>query len=417
MVLAVRSAARVTAPLREISEVAREMGAGNLSARAPVEGPLEAAELGRNLNLLAANLEARLAELDAARSRLETLLNDLPSGVVEIDHDYAVVGANPAAERILGFRLDKARGSHYSNLIRSYALARAVEGALQRGESSSLEVETGKEPDAAVHVGVSPLRESGGTALGAVLVIEDLGQTRRDARLRRELVANVSHELKTPVASIRALAETLSAGALSDPEAAGRFLEHIERESERLGRLVENLLELARLEAREARLETAPLDLAELVSRTVARFQPLMERKGIELTIETEAGRGPRVRGDEHYLERAVGNLLDNALKFTPEGGRVHVTVRLVEEPDSTGDPARFAEVEVADTGPGLSAEAASRVFERFYRVAGDRSREAGGTGLGLSIVKHIIRAHGGEVGVRSPRPGLGCRFWFRLPA
>ncbi|RJQ05450.1 MAG: PAS domain-containing protein [Bacillota bacterium] len=424
LILLGHSARRATAPLAEMAASAREMASGRLDARSPVDGPLEVAGLGASLNLLVTNLESHIRQLDAAKSRLEILLADLPSGVIEIDQDYRIVSANAAAERLLSFRVPEVRGRHYSVLITSYALADAVGLALQRGESSKLEVEPGRGADDLVHVSVSPLRDASGTKTGAVLVLGDLGQTRRDARLRRELVANVSHELKTPVAAIRALAEALSEGALSDRATAARFLAHIERESERLARLVNDLLALARLEARQTSLEKAPVDMMALISRAAERMGPLAEARKQRLTLEAlRAGDGPggtgmggalpalTVFGDERYLERAVLALLDNAIKYTPDGGSITVGVRPVARED-----APCAEVSVTDTGPGLSQEAAKRVFERFYRVDSDRSRQAGGTGLGLAIVKHIAQAHGGEAGVASDGPGLGCRFWFRVP-
>lgn len=408
LVLALRGAARLTRPLREMSEVAMEMGQGNLAARAPTDGPPEAAALGRSLNRLAANLERHISELEDARRRTETLLSGLPAGVVELDPDYAVVGANPAAERMLGFQLEKVKGTHYSSLIRSYRLSEALGAALERGESHRLEVETGKGADQAFHVSVSPLGDAEGRAAGAVLVFEDLGQTRRDARVRRELVANVSHELKTPVASIRALAETLASGATDDPETAQRFLRHIEHESERLARLVDDLLDLARLEAHEVRLDRRPVDPVALVRRAVERFRPLLEQKGIQLVLDLPDESCPPIRADERYLERAVANLMDNAQKFTPQGGTVAVRV--------TATARSAVEISVSDTGLGLTQEAAGRVFERFYRADADRSRAAGGTGLGLAITKHIVQAHGGEVAVHSDGPGQGCRFSLTLP-
>jgi len=429
-VLAYRSALRITRPLYEMSEVAREMARGNLAVRSALDGPAEAVELGQALNVLAAGLESHVAQLHLAREGLETLLAALPVGIVEVGRDYSVVSANPAAERLLGFRAETARGRHYAALLAAYSLSQAVVAALEEGRSGSLEVDISAGREALLHVSVSPRRAADGKVAAAILVLEDLGQTRRDARARRELVANVSHELKTPVAAIRALAETLSSGALSDPEAAGRFLSHIGRESERLAHLVDDLLELARLEAREARIEKTPVDLASVVERTVERFRPIAAGKGLNLVLELRH-RGPlSVVGDESYLERVVANLLDNAVKFTPEGGRVLVSVarrgavslsRQAAVPAVPADPkeeARPSEVlvEVTDSGAGIDSAAAGRVFERFYRVAADRSRQSGGTGLGLAIVKHVVQLHGGRTGVSSGGPGQGSRFWFTIP-
>ncbi len=459
LVGAMRSTAKMTGPLRDMSEVARDMAAGRLTVRAPVDGPLETAELGASLNLLASNLESRLAELASERGRLETLLGGLPAGVVEVDRAYRIVRINSAAERLLrakgragaqgqvgaqgqagaesraGADGQVVLGRHYSGLVRSYSLSDAVVGALEHGRAGQVEARIGSDPDDLVHVTVAPLRDPSGGVFGAVLVFEDLGPTRRDARVRRELVANVSHELKTPVAAIAALAETLTGAAASDPVTARRFAGHILRESERLGRLIGDLLELARLEARETPLDCRIVDLMVPVEAAAERFRPLMGRKGLEFATEF-GGSGLWVLGDEHYLERAVTSLLDNALKFTPPGGRVQLSAVSRTNPQGL----REVEVGVSDSGSGLKPEETERVFERFYRADPGRSRAprdlsdaageppsgaagdaasgapGAGIGLGLAIVKHIILGHGGTVGVESAGPGLGCRFWFRLP-
>jgi len=403
-VLAVRSARRITEPLSEMSRVARRMAAGDLETRAAPEGPDEAVELGRSLNLLAESLAGRINEVRVAKARLEDLLEGLPVGVVELGPDYRVTAANRAAAGLFGSEAGDLVGWHYSTLLPAAALAEAVALAFRRGRATDLEVEL--VDDRAFHVRVSPRTLPDGGVAGVVLVLEDLTRTRLEARRRRELVANVSHELRTPVAAIRALVETLQDGAAQDPEAASRFLGHIGRETERLGRLVDDLLDLARLEAHEVPLETAPVDLGAVARRVVERFAPLATRKGIGLRVDVAEG-GPGdlvVTGDERYLERAVGNLVDNAVKFTPEGGTVGVRVA------TAGDE---VVLEVKDTGPGLTREAADRVFERFFRAAPDRSRRSGGTGLGLAIVKHVALAHGGRVGVRSEGPGEGCLFWI----
>lgn len=404
-----RSAGRIAAPFRSISGAAREMAGGGLSVRAPVEGADEAIELARSLNRMASAQEADLLELAAAKRRLETLLAGLPVGVMELDRGYNVQSANIAAQRLLGFEIEAVLGRHYAGVLPArYGLSDAVVAALEGGESRTVEIDRGRGLDDVLQVSASPRRDPAGMVTGAVLVLEDLGQTRRDARARRELVANVSHELKTPVAAIGALAETLASGAMSDPEAAARFLEHIRTESARLARLVDDLLELARIEANETELAKRPVDLGSLIRRTVDRMAPLATQKSQRLDFEGPAPATLTVMGDEAYLERAVGNLVENALKYTPEGGWVRV--------GTAGLAAGEALVEVTDNGVGLTSEAAGRVFERFYRASPDRSRQTGGTGLGLAIVKHIVQAHGGTVGAQSAGPGQGSRFWFTLP-
>jgi two-component system phosphate regulon sensor histidine kinase PhoR len=223
--------------------------------------------------------------------------------------------------------------------------------------------------------------------------------------MRRDFVANVSHELRTPVASIRSAAETLHAAAGRDPEAAARFGEIIERNAERLHRLIEDLLDLSRIESREFQPRLEPLDLEAVADQLLTLFRERAEAKRLRIVRELPAGLPP-ARADRRALEQVLSNLVDNAVKYCPEGAAITLRAAAAEGK---------LRVELADTGPGIEAQHLPRLFERFYRVDTGRSRELGGTGLGLSIVKHLVEAMGGAVGVDST-PGRGCTFWFTLP-
>jgi two-component system sensor histidine kinase SenX3 len=235
-----------------------------------------------------------------------------------------------------------------------------------------------------------------------VVVLRDVTQARGVERLRRDFVANASHELKTPVASILALSETLRQAAADDPEAVARFLSLLEREAARLAHLVGDLLELSRLEGGTPEAEEVRLD--RVVTAEAERLRPRAEGAGLRLTVDAAAP--VVVWGAEADLELLVHNLLDNAVRYTPEGGEVRVTV---------GQADGSAELVVDDTGIGIPSKDLDRIFERFYRVDAARSRETGGTGLGLSIVRHVAEAHGGAIGVRSVL-GAGSTFVVRLP-
>jgi len=224
--------------------------------------------------------------------------------------------------------------------------------------------------------------------------------------IRRDFVANASHELRTPVSSVRSAAETLRAGALRDPEAAGRFLEIVERNAERLDRLIADLLDLSRIESRESKLDLEPVEVASVAAHVLGHFRERVERKRIRLEWVPPSGELPRVRADRRALEQVLTNLVDNAVKYCPEAAEIRVRAA------SDGDRVR---VSVEDNGPGIEAKHLPRLFERFYRVDAGRSRELGGTGLGLSIVKHLVEAMGGAVGVESA-PGKGSTFSFTLP-
>jgi signal transduction histidine kinase len=233
-------------------------------------------------------------------------------------------------------------------------------------------------------------------------VVRDVTETRRLDAIRRDFVANASHELKTPVASIRAAAETLRDGAIDDPEAAHRFTDQLERDADRLGRIVSDLLDLSRLETGSERLERAALDA--IAEDEVARRQEQAERAGVSLTVQLDGV--PSIRGSNRDLALMTANLIDNAIRYTPSGGSVAVEVRAQRE---------TVVLRVRDTGVGIPQRDLPRVFERFYRVDQARSRETGGTGLGLSIVRHVSENHGGEVTVTSEL-GQGSTFEVRLP-
>ncbi|MFA5139396.1 MAG: ATP-binding protein [Elusimicrobiota bacterium] len=222
---------------------------------------------------------------------------------------------------------------------------------------------------------------------------------------RQEFVANVSHELRTPLASIKAYAETLRSGALDDAEHRMEFVLEIERHADRMTRLVDDLLELSAIESGRRLPALEPVSLMRLASEVVSGVKPLAERKRIALRLDP-FGDLPDVQADRGQLKQVLTNLLDNAIKFTPEGGSVRVSAQASQD---------GVAVSVRDTGPGIPTEHLQRIFERFYRVDKARSRELGGTGLGLAIVKHIVEAHGGSAGVES-EPGKGSRFFFILP-
>jgi two-component system phosphate regulon sensor histidine kinase PhoR len=223
--------------------------------------------------------------------------------------------------------------------------------------------------------------------------------------MRRDFVANVSHELKTPLTAIRGYAETLTDAPPGDPIQAKAFLETIHRNAERLSLLVEDLLELSRIEGGQLELHLGPVSLRGVVERLLPSVEPVARRRRVTLTIAI-AEAFPPVRADASALETVLGNLVENAVKYVPEEGRVEVRAR---ETDG------MARIEVADSGPGITAEHLPRIFERFYRVDPSRSREMGGTGLGLAIVKHLSQALGGQAGVES-EPGRGSVFYILLP-
>ncbi|MEX0613971.1 MAG: ATP-binding protein [Pirellulales bacterium] len=367
-------------------------------------------------------------------------------GVIAVDARRRIVLANRAAGELFEFKPTAAEGRPLLEVVRNHALHEAVTTALSTGQSQRLEAKSSMPHPAAtiqyVDIHVQPL--PGAPCPGVVLVMQDTTELRRLESLRRDFIANVSHELKTPLSSIKAYAETLRNGALHDPEASQKFLARIEEQADRLHHLIMDMLMLARIESDQQVFDIVPVCVAEIVARCLEDHRSAAEAKRISLAVDmdgapSDAWSQCSVRADREGLRDILDNLIDNAIKYTPEEGRVTVGwrcgqlrseergarseaegARSEERGARSEEPAAHiqhpvAQIFVRDTGIGIKPEDQRRVFERFYRVDKARSRELGGTGLGLSIVKHLVQAFGGKVGVVS-EPGKGSTFTVELP-
>jgi two-component system sensor histidine kinase SenX3 len=334
--------------------------------------------------------EEALQELRARLSVAEAGLESLSEGIVVLEPEGRISYMNAAARDLIGRRFDSVHE------LAPVVLRDASSDAMAVGESRELEFETAGRVVQAAIVGTE-----GAAGIGAILVLRDVTATRRGDRIRRDFVANASHELKTPVSSIAALAEALREAAGRDRPAMERFVTLLEEESRRLARLVDDLLDLSRLEGELPSF--VPVDLGRVVTEETERLRPLANATGLRLTLLP--AEDVKVSGSEGDLGLLVHNLLDNAIHYTPEGGDIRVAL----EADDV------ATLTISDTGIGIASRDLDRVFERFYRADPARSRETGGTGLGLSIVKHVAEAHGGDVEVQSVL-GAGSTFTVRLP-
>jgi two-component system phosphate regulon sensor histidine kinase PhoR len=389
--------------LRAIMETARQYAKGDLSARIRVGRDDELGELAKILNSSADQLRERLGEIARDRGRTDAILSAMDDGVLAVDHQGSVILANPSLVR--GLELQEALGRHYLEVIRQREVGALIEQVLRTGERREIEVEL-------LHLGrayaitAAPFPGAEGTPHGAVLTFHDATQRRRLERVRRDFVANASHELRTPLTSIRGFVEALEDGAMEEPETAQRFLGKIRTHADRMGTLVEDLLELSRLESGERPPQWEETRPSEVAQDVVASFAGLAARKDIALQWSDRGA--PAVVSDPERLRRILENLVDNAVKYTPPGGQVEV----VTSPGPDGG----ACVDVRDNGPGIAPEHLPRVFERFYRVDTARSRELGGTGLGLSIVKHLAESMGAFVSVES-QFGRGARFTVSIPS
>ncbi len=400
---------RISNQMREISAGAERLAAGDFSHKLFVPRIEEFAGVADSLNRMAAELDDKLRTLTHERNEREAVLSSMVEGVLAVDTDERVIAVNAAAARLLDTVPAAAEGKSIQEVVRNPDLQRVVGLALdgQRPVEADIVMRVGAEDRDLQANGTLLHGESGSdSAVGAVVVLNDVTRLKRLEAVRRDFVANVSHELKTPVTSIKGFAETLEDGALDDPEAARRFVRIIAGQADRLNSIIEDLLALSTLEQSQDSplLQLEEADLCDVVGVALDVCGPKAEARAIALSQTCPDCLLAPV--SPPLLEQALVNLIDNAVKYSPEGSTVEV--RLEEAPEEIV-------VSVIDEGQGVRREHLPRLFERFYRVDKARSRDLGGTGLGLAIVKHIAQVHGGRVSVDSV-VGRGSTFRIHLP-
>lgn len=400
---------RIVRPIESLTLAAQAIAAGDLSQQVLVPNRDEIGLLAAAFNSMSRELGQRIEQLRAERREneehselMETVLGSMIEGVVVIDARQRILYANSAAGLLLDLPATQATGRSLFEAARHPRVQKIV-GEVLRGETpEQIEYEVPR-TSAVVAMIASPL--PGKPPPGAVLVLHNVTELRRLENLRREFVSNVSHELKTPLTTIQAYAETLLDGAINDANVNRQFLERIDEQAERLHKLILDLLDLARIESAEEAVELLPVSVNETVKTCLAEHLAVAQAKNVTLQSEPLAA-DVQVWADDEGLLTVLNNLVDNAVNYTPSGGRV--SVRWSVE-------GRRVVIEVADTGIGIPKQHQARVFERFFRVDKARSRELGGTGLGLSIVKHWVQVFGGTVEVASEL-GRGSTFSFRVP-
>jgi two-component system phosphate regulon sensor histidine kinase PhoR len=388
--------------LRHVTAIARRMSAGELDLRSRLDTHDEVGDLGRTLDHLAENLSRSLHELRDDRDLLGRILEAMRESVLVLDSERRILRFNGSLREML--LLDAgAVGRPAIEVVRNAELQILVDAAIAGQEPVTGEIEV---------AGLRPRRllvhatRLSGEPRAVLVVLFDVTEVRRLETVRKDFVANVSHELRTPIAAVMSAAETLRIAARTDPASAGSFVEIIERNARRLGDLVQDLLDLSRIESKEFRLASDTFDLSGAVARTLEFHEERATQKHMRISAALPPAL-PAVRGDATALERVLSNLIDNAIKYCPEGAAIVVAA------EDLGGKLR---VTVSDDGPGIEARHLPRLFERFYRCDPGRSRAMGGTGLGLSIVKHLVEAMGGTVQVESTL-GQGARFGFTVPA
>ncbi len=398
----------IARPIAEMERGAERFAAGDFSRKMAVPDTVELGGLAIALNNMAEQLDEKIRTITMQSSEQEAILTSLREGVIALDNRERVLFVNRAAAALLGLDVEQAIGRLLQEVIRNSDLQKFITHLLSgKPAFAESEITLVHGDNRILQVTGTHLRDAKGERFGVVIVMNDITRLRRLERVRKDFVANVSHELKTPITTIKGFVETLYEGALDDPQSAKAFLDRIAINTERLNAIIDDLLMLSRIEqeSEQGTIPLAPGDLKEIVEGAFTSVEYKARARGVELKIS--AAQKIVTDVNSTLLEQAVANLLDNAIKYSEAGKTVHVSI---ERRDGT------AAIRVQDEGVGISAEHLPRIFERFYRVDKARSRKLGGTGLGLSIVKHIAQAHGGAVSVEST-PGRGSTFTIVLPA
>jgi two-component system phosphate regulon sensor histidine kinase PhoR len=396
VVLAAWIIARLTTrPIRKLTTAAKKIASGELGQKITIEARDEVGELAHAFNEMSAKLKELVETISEDRTRLASILNNMADGVIMTDTEGNISLANQAAEKLFNFK--EAKNKPLIEVLRDHEVDEVLKLCLKTAEMQSVQYESGVSKRYLRAIAI-PVAHS-----GVLLLFQDLTELRNLQTTRRELIGNISHEFRTPLAGIKAMVETLRGGAVDEKKAARDFLTRIDSEVDRLTQMVAELTEISRIETGKAELKLEPVDLNQLVEEAIAQLSPQAERQ--KLTVVKElASDLSSVPADRARVRQVIVNLLHNAIKFTGPGGKITVTTQ------GRGDAVA---VDIADTGTGIASDDLPHVFERFYK--GDKARSGGGTGMGLAIAKHVVEAHGGSIRVQSEE-GKGSTFSFSLP-
>lgn len=390
-------------PINKIISASRRFAKGDFGRRIIVSSQDEIGELANTLNQMAQDIETKIREVSTQHQHLAAVFNSMIEGVIVVDSAGRVISINPTIERIFDCLKAEVEGKFFLEGLRNNDVAEVINRVLKRGEFVSQELCLSWPVQKVFQINASPIFEMKSVS-GCLLVIHDITEMRKLETMRRDFVANVSHELKTPLTSIKGFVETLLSGALSDKENSRHFLEVIRNHTDRLSSLIDDLLDLSHIESKEIKLDDRKFHVKDLMDEVLFAFKSQVKKKGVD--VENNISPDLLLKADKQKIEQVFTNLIDNAIKFNKQNGSINIySVPL-------GDSLKII---VEDSGIGIPERDLGRIFERFYRVDKARSRELGGTGLGLAIVKHIIELHKGSVGVESVE-GLGSKFWFSLP-
>jgi two-component system phosphate regulon sensor histidine kinase PhoR len=389
-------------PINKIIHASRRFAGGDFSHKIFLDSKDEIGELASTLNKMAQNLEDKIKEAEIKNQQLIAILESMAEAIIVVDKTSRIISVNPTTEKIFNILKQEAEGKNFLEVIRNNDIVDIINNVLTNGKFESSELSLVWPVQKIFQIDASPIFEKN-TVSGCLLVIHDITEIRRLETMRRDFVANVSHELKTPLTSIKGFVETLLEGAWEDKVNSRHFLQIIQDHANRLDALVNDLLGLSYLESKGVSLGKEEVHFKNLVDGVLSGFKSQLKKRSISAKNDLSSDLSLRVNKDK--IAQVFTNLLDNAIKFNQEKGSIKIYSQDLENK---------IKIIVEDSGIGIPAKDISRIFERFYRVDKARSRELGGTGLGLSIVKHIIELHGGSVGVESTE-GLGSKFWLIL--
>lgn len=393
-------------PILLMIDFTKRIKDGDFSRRINIHYHNELGDLVHNLNEMSAVLQSQIQQITNDKNELQAILSSLVEGVVVINVDGRMMYLSPNFCDLLDVRSREATGRLYWEVIRNQEINDSIKEAIGFQKAVKKDIDVVGPQDVFFSMQISPIFNRDKKLVSVVAIFHDITEHKKFERLRTDFVANVSHELKTPLTSIKGFVETLQSGAMKDPDNAKRFLDIIDKQTIRLESLVNDLLTLSSLESRELFMDFRRDSVDKILPSVVALHKTQLDRMGHSLDVRM-AQNLPPVSVDRQRIEQVFLNLLDNASKFTPQGGKISIDA--VRDGD-------FVRLDVKDNGIGIATEHIPRLFERFYRVDKARSRELGGTGLGLAIVKHIVLAHQGKVTVTS-KIGEGTTFSIFLPA
>ncbi|MUG47921.1 cell wall metabolism sensor histidine kinase WalK [Paenibacillus woosongensis] len=404
-VLGVILAHTITSPIKELTRRATAVAEGRFHQKMPVLGNDEIGQLSKAFNYMTSRLQDALAQNEEEKEKLASILTNMSDGVIAADEKYQVILMNRRASEMLRVQEEAVSGKDIMTLLHLPLEERAV---LERGtmHSAILEIDSPEGDMFLIRVTFTPIHRREFGISGTIAVLQDVTEQEKLEASRREFVANVSHELRTPLTTIKSYTEALEDGALQDPELGPRFASVIQNQTDRMIRLVTDLLHLSRLDSKEALLRKQSIGVLEMLEEVVDRFSFQMQEKGVHPEIFIEKGVDTAWM-DRDQIDQVLDNLISNAMKYTPEGGKIAFEARRVDD--------GMIAISIQDNGIGIPKRDLERIFERFYRVDKARARNMGGTGLGLSIAREIVKAHGGTITLESEL-GEGTKVTFTLP-